>query len=248
MAEETVLAAPLTPPLGGEGAVSAAPLEPVAGAAEAAPVIEAEAAPAPAEVAAPEPEAAAPAEAPAEGAAAEAAPEAGAAEGEDAEVKAPAYTDFKIPEGIAAEPAVMSAYANILGKYGLTQEAGQELLDFHATSVKQAQTAMDQRQRDIFADTRAGWVSDFQKQFGNKADTVANDAKWAITELVKDQKQREALWNVLAFTGAGDHPAVVSAFASAAKRLRERSAPTPPLPGNGDKGGTAADRRYGNRN
>lgn len=252
MAEETVPAAPLGSTQVETGIALAASPEP-AGAPSGEPVAEAEASPAPAEVAAPsEPEAAAPAETPVEGAAADPAAQAAAEPGAEGEAKpeaeapkAPAYTDFKMPEGVTADTAVLGAYTNILGKYGLSQEAGQELLDFHANTLKQAQEAMDQRQRDVFAETRAGWVKDFDKGAGNKRDTILNDAKWAITDLVKDTKQREALWNVLAFTGAGDHPAVINAFASAAKRLRERAAPPPGLPQNGAKSGSAPDRRYG---
>lgn len=248
MAEETVPAVPLSPPSGGEGAVLAAPPEPVAGAAETAPATEAEPSPVPAEVAAPEPEAAAPAEVPAEeGAAVEAKPEAAP----DAEAPpAPVYEAFKMPEGITAAPEQIEAFTNLLGTTDVrTQEGAQALMDLHTASLKKFAetyaTEAAQRQQDVFAETRAGWVRDYHEQAGNKADTILNDAKWAITDLVKDEKQRTALWDVLAFTGAGDHPALITAFASAAKRLRERAAPAQSLPQNGAKSGSPADARYG---
>ena len=142
------------------------------------------------------------------------------------------------------EPAQASAYTNILGKYNLTQEAGQELADFGANLVKQTQEKMAQSQLDTFAETRRGWVAEAQKKFGNRFDTVVNDAKFAISELVPDKKARADLWNVLAFTGAGDHPAVIDVMARAAKKMRERSAPATGLPPNGTKNGSPADRRY----
>lgn len=146
---------------------------------------------------------------------------------------------------MAIAPEQNSAFANLLGKYNLTQEAGQELMDFGGSIIKQTQERMVQTQQDVFADTRRNFVKDFEKFAGNRRDTMLNDAKFAITELVKDKAQRTELWSVLSFTGAGDHKAVISAFANAGKRLRERNAPGPSLPQNGAKSGSPADRRYG---
>lgn len=231
------------------GAVAAVPAEAAIVAAEA-PAEAAVEAPAPSAVegadeAAPaaEPEApAAEAEpvAPAEGEA----PPAEAAPAEPVEPVAPVYETFTLPDGFQAAPEQIEAFTGVLGKYGLTQEAGQELMDLHATSLKAMGEQLQQHQMDVFAETRRGWVQDFDKSAGNRRDTILNDAKWAITELVPDEKARTALWSVLAFTGAGDNKAVIGAFASAAKRLRERAAPPPPVPPRG-KPQSAPDRRYG---
>lgn len=212
--------------------VEAAPV-----AAEAAPIAEPaasapEAAPVPAE-AAPEPVAEV---APVEAAPAEVAPE----------PLAPVYTEFKVPEGFDLPAERLTEFTGVLGKFNLSQEAGQELLDLHAATTKQIADAMDQRQRDVFEETRAGWRKDFDKQFGNRTDTVKNDAKWAIAEALPDEKDRKAFKDVLDFTGAGDHPAVINAFAAVAKRLRERSAPPKGLPPKSVPT-NAADRRYGPR-
>lgn len=172
--------------------------------------------------------------------AAEAAPAA-----EVVKVDPPKYAEvLKVPEGVTFAPDKMGAYSDLLGKYNLSPEAGQELMDFGASFVKETQQKMAQQQVDVFTETRRGWVQDAQKQFGNKFDTTVNDAKFAITQLVPDKKARTELWNVLAFTGAGDHPAVIGAMAAAAKVLRERGAPAKGLPQNGAKTGSPADRRY----
>lgn len=172
--------------------------------------------------------------------AAEAAPAA-----EVVKVEPPKYAEvLKVPEGVTFAPDKMGAYSDLLGKYNLSPEAGQELMDFGASFVKETQQKMAQQQVDVFTETRRGWVQDAQKQFGNKFDTTVNDAKFAITQLVPDKKARTELWNVLAFTGAGDHPAVIGAMAAAAKVLRERGAPPKGLPQNGAKTGSPADRRY----
>lgn len=208
--------------------------------AEAAPAAEAPVAPAEA-VTEPTPVAeAAPVEAAPEGdkAQAEAAP------AEPVEPVKPVYESFTLPEGFQAAPEQIEAFTGVLGKYALTQEAGQELMDLHASSLRAVGDQLQQHQQDVFAETRRGWVQDFDKSAGNRRDTILNDAKWAITELVPDEKARSALWNVLAFTGAGDNKAVIGAFASAAKRLRERAAPPPPLPPRKEPA-NPADKRYG---
>lgn len=174
-------------------------------------------------------------------------PEEGAAKPEVvAEPVKPAYPEFKIPEGVKAEPAVMSAYNNVLGKYAIPAEAGQELLDFHANQMRAAQQQMVQQQQDTFAETRKGFVRDFEKAAGNRRDTILGDAKWAINYLIPDKKQRAEFHSVLAFTGAGDHKAVIGALASAAKHLREREAPGPGVPSQTNST-SAADRRYGGK-
>jgi hypothetical protein len=249
MAEEIPVAAapePVAAPAAAPAAPAPAVLSEAPPAAEpeapAAPAPEAPAAEAPAaEPAAPAAEAPAPA-APAEGEkpAAEAAPAA-----EAPAVEAPKYAEvLKVPDGMTIAPDQLTGYSDLLGKHNLSPEVGQELMDFGAGIIKQAEEKMTQRQVDVFTETRRGWVQDAQKQFGNKFDTTVNDAKFAITQLVPDKKARAELWNVLAFTGAGDHPAVIGAMAAAAKILRERGAPGKGLPQNGAKTGSPADRRY----
>lgn len=167
---------------------------------------------------------------------------------EDAPVveAAPAYADFKLPEGMASVPEQISAYTNILGKYKMPQEAGQELLDFHASQVKQAINQVEQRQQDVFDNTRRDWVKRTGKEFGNRRDTVIEDAKWAVSQFGGDKKQVQELWDVLAFTGAGDHPAVIRAFGNAARKMRERGAPQHGVPQNSAPSDPVS-RRYGPR-
>jgi hypothetical protein len=214
---------------------------------------------APAVEAAPTPEPAAPAPAPevkAEGAPEVEAPKLELAaeekkpEGAPAEAATqtpPVYAEFKMPEGFKAEPAQISAYSNILAKYSIPQEAGQELVDFHTNELKRYSEALAQQQRDTFAETRRGWVKQVDKEFGNRRDTIINDAKWAISEFGGDKKQLQQVWEVMAFTGAGDHPAVVRLLANMAKRLREREAPGASVPNAGIRSGSPAERRYGAR-
>jgi hypothetical protein len=170
-----------------------------------------------------------------------------AAEAPPVEVKpeAPKYTEvLKAPAGLTVTPEQMTAYADILGKHNLPPEVGQELMDFGGSVIKQTEEKMVQRQNDVFADTRRGWVSDAQKRFGNHYDTTVNDAKAAVMRLIPDKKARAELWNVLGFTGAGDHPAVIGAFAAAEKSHKERAGAAQGKPMNGQRSENPADRRY----
>lgn len=233
-------AAPVETPVAGVEAIAPAAepvaAEGVAAGAEAAPAAEAEAAPA---------------EAPPAEPAAEAAPEGEKppAEGEnrDNAPQFPVYEAFKLGEGLELAPEQSSALNNLLGKHNLSQEAAQEIVDFGSSILKGAQERLQQQQHDVFADTRRGWVKDFEKMAGNRRNTMLNDAKQAIADALPDQKQRTELWQVLAFTGAGDHPAVIRLLSNIGKRARERGAPASTTPAN-TKASDPADRRYGRRN
>lgn len=228
---EPVAAAPIAP-VAAPVAEAPAPAEPIAPAPEAAPVVE----PAPEVPAEP---------APAELTPIEVAPEAPPAEETKPEAPAaPIYTEFKLPEGFKAAPEQIGAFTEVLGKYSLPQEAGQELMDLHTNALKSAAEATTQGQFDTFEQTRRTWREDFFKSAGNRSDTVANDAKQAIKDLVPDTAKRNELYEVLKFTGAGDHKAVINLLAAAGRKLRERSAPPQGVPMRGQSQ-SAAERRYG---
>lgn len=154
------------------------------------------------------------------------------------------YEAFKLPEGLQAPEEQLGQFTGVLSKYGLTQEAGQELMDLHGAALKQATQALQQRQLDAFQEMRRDWREDFYRTAGNRANTLADDAKFAIHELTRDKKERDELEAVFRDTGAGDHKAVVRLLAAAGRRLRERSAPSVGVPAR-TQGDNPADRRYG---
>ena len=155
------------------------------------------------------------------------------------------YEAFKLPDDFQAAPEQIEKFTGVLSGLGLSQEAGQKLMDLHGETLKNAVEQMRQAQVDEFAKTNARWVAEFEKQSGNRRDTLVNDAKWAISQLVPNAEKRKEIWSVMAFTGAGNHPAMINLMASVAKKLREPSAPQPSVPGNRGKGGSPEERRYG---
>lgn len=195
-----------------------------------------------------------PAEAPAEESPAEAPAEAPAEEKpaeEAAEAPKPTYEAFKLPEGVKAEPEQMTAYHEVLGKYGLTQEAGQDLIDLHTKAIQEtAQSITDQmvqRQTDVFTKMQDDWREEFYGRHPNNHNTVLDNAKFAVADTIKNAEKRKAFWGALSLTGAGNHPDVVDGLAAIGKRLREGSSPPNGLPANSRSGLTAAERRYGPR-
>lgn len=159
-------------------------------------------------------------------------------------VALPTYEAFKLPEGFTAAPETLEAFSGTIGKMGLSQEQGQELMDLHGATMKAAVDKISQDQQASFDKMRQGWVQDFDKQAGNRRDTILNDAKWAISHVIPNAEARKAVWSALALTGAGDHPAVINAFAAAAKKMRERGAPPPNVPGERTPQ-NPYDKRYG---
>lgn len=159
----------------------------------------------------------------------------------------PTYEDWTIPEGLEMQPEQTTAFNEVIGKYNLSQEAGQELIEFGSGLIKQSMdqyaAQLAQQQQDQFAETRRGWVKEFETAAGNRRNTILDDAKSAIRDAVPDEKARAELWDVLAFTGAGDHPAVINTFAAIGRKSRERGAPSKPIATNVPQ--NPAERRYG---
>jgi hypothetical protein len=154
------------------------------------------------------------------------------------------YGDFKLPEGMTVPDERMSQFKLLAGGLNIPQDEAQKFLDLHADIVKQTQEAMDQRQRDIFDETRAGWRKEIEKRWPNNHQTVVNNAKWAVEQLYPNAAERKGIWNMLGYTGAGDNPDMIDFMARTAKRLQERTAPPQGIPAR-NQPTNPADRRYG---
>lgn len=164
-----------------------------------------------------------------------------------AEPEKPTYGEFKFPEGVKADPDQLKAFTDVLGTVDVrTQEGAQTLLDLHTKALQDTVAAVHQQGADAFQNMRRDWRENFYKQAGNRADTMANDAKWAIQDLFPKTDERKAFTDLLAATGAGDNYSMVNALAKVARRLRERTSPAAPLPAKA-KPLSAAERRYAPR-
>lgn len=131
------------------------------------------------------------------------------------EPKAPdAYTDFKLPDGYKLEPTVLAEVTPIFKDLNLTQDQAQRLVNAHTKMV-----AADAKN---YADMRKGWLADLAKDrdIGTKLDDVKLSIGQALNHL-NDPELVESAREALAFTGAGDHPAVVKAFYKLAQLVNE---------------------------
>lgn len=159
-----------------------------------------------------------------------------------------AYAEFKFPEGMKPEAEPLGKFTELLSAHRLPQDAAQGLIDLYAAEAQRMTEALTQRQFDVFAETQAQWIKDFEADpdIGrNRRETTLGDAMWLIREFGGDADQVKELRTTLGFTGAGNHRAVIRLLSNAARALRERRAP---MPSNANAGrvGNPADRRYGN--
>lgn len=153
------------------------------------------------------------------------------------------YEPWTLPENVSLAEDQTSALNNIFAKGNIPPELGQEIVTYGAGLIQKAQEALAQQQHDVFAASRASQRKEFEKQAGNRRETILNDAKSGLAVAVPNAKARAALLEVLGATGAGDNTHVIHAFATIGKQARERSAPGPTL--STPKPKSAAERRYG---
>jgi hypothetical protein len=119
-----------------------------------------------------------------------------------------AYDDFKLPEGMQFEGEQLEAFTEFGQKYGLSQDAAQNLIDMHLGQVDKITTLQQETWDEIKADWRKQSLADkdLQDEEGN--------AEAAIAIAVKGVEALggKALKEAFDLTGAGEHPAVVKAF------------------------------------
>lgn len=131
------------------------------------------------------------------------------AEGQKTEEKKPAAPEkyeFKAPEGVTLDPAMLEKATPIFKELGLTQEAAQKLVDFQA--AQQVESAKS------FNAQLTKWQAEVKAL--PESDKVLGDAKLALNKLADPQTQA-----LLAGSWMGSHPGIIKLLASAGKLLRE---------------------------
>lgn len=127
-----------------------------------------------------------------------------------------AYTDFKLPEGVTLDKAILDEAAPIFKELGLSQEAAQKLVDLQAKYSSKTSADLAKSVDDM----RADWQSQV------KADPALANLDVVRTELgrAKDKLPatvRTAFDEAMNLTGLGDHPAVVRGLFEFAKLVNE---------------------------
>ena len=178
---------------------------------------------------------------------------------------APVYADFTFPEGVKADADLVGKAKEVFGKYGLTQEAAQELVDFHSNAAQKTLEAYQAQATDYWAGKSKEWVAEVQSDpqiGGNRLNTSLELARAALNEGLP-AADRDRLWADLTDTKIGDHPVLIkrmvqlgrerqqvlqltgtTTWADAIKKLREPPSPPANQPAKPNGSGRPADRRY----
>lgn len=130
------------------------------------------------------------------------------------------YEDFKFPEGITVDPELMTEAQALFKESGLSQEAAQKYVDFHARALQKAGEAPYQ----LWEAKQKEWRTEVQNDptiGSGKADKpLKAEAEARIAKVISEfgsPKFREAL----EYTGAGNHPEIIRTFDKIAKVLTE---------------------------
>jgi hypothetical protein len=122
-----------------------------------------------------------------------------------------------LPEGMNKDDALWEDFTKLAKEHGLSGPAAQTMIDLAAKQVQSVsqklQASWDKQNEDWQAEIKADKDIGGDKLNG----TLQTFAKVASNPELSDPKFREAL----AFTGAGNHPAIVRTLARWAKALSE---------------------------
>lgn len=144
---------------------------------------------------------------------------------------APQYEEFKLPEGLQAQPEALQAYTDVLGKHGLSQEVGQDLMDLHAAEIQKYAQQTVANQWEQFGQTKKGW-EDLSRNDpeigGSRFDTTMHLVALARDRILPPSGAvREAFDKFLNDTGVGNHPEFLRAWSRVGLAFSEPAAPQP---------------------
>lgn len=135
------------------------------------------------------------------------------AKGDKDKVGAPEKYEFKAPEGVKLDEAVLGEFTPLAKEMGLTQENAQKLVDLYA----KVQAANSEASTKAWADLQAEWTNKTKtdKEFGGeKLMENVSIAKKAIEAFGTPE-----LSEALTVTGVGNHPEFVRFFYKVGKEI-----------------------------
>jgi hypothetical protein len=122
------------------------------------------------------------------------------------------YADFKLPEGVNLDKALMDKALPLFKKHNLSQDAAQEFADLQAQSVK----ADNEARLAAFNSQVEDWGKQARSQFGADADKNLGFAAKAVERFGSPE-----LRALLDESGLGNHPLLVKMLAKVGDALRE---------------------------
>ena len=123
-----------------------------------------------------------------------------------------AYADFKVPDGIVTDNALLGEFKDLAGKMKLSQEQAQALVDLQTKAIA-AQT-------EQFAKTRQGWLEEIyaDTDFGGDAiKQTTDDARLALQEYDPSGK----VLKLMVGTGFQDNPDILRFLARVGRERKK---------------------------
>lgn len=159
------------------------------------------------------------------------------------------YEAFKLPEGARPDDPAFVEATGILSELGVPQERAQALVDKHIGAMNAYATQLQQRQHDVFAETRAEWRKQIMADpvLGGAGHQTAMARVARMRDLFVPAADRKAFDDFCRLTGAGDHPVFHKLMYSVGARFDEPApAPQPnnPAPDRGGNAKRGAAGRY----
>lgn len=133
------------------------------------------------------------------------------------------YADFKAPEGYTLSKDVIEAATPIFKELGLSQEAAQKLVDFHAKNMIDAAKAPMEAYQTLRQEWRDTVLKDPDLSSGGKLKTEVTTAIGKAIDGVGDPALAKDFREIMDISGVGDNPAFVKMMYKWAQSVTEGS-------------------------
>ncbi len=148
---------------------------------------------------------------------------------EPAAIEPVVYEPFVLPEGVSADPEIMTAYTELVGGARIPQETAQKLVDLHTAAAQKFASSLIEQQHSTFAETRRGWQKQVMadEELGGASHHTTMGAIARMRDRFVPEEHRAEFNTFMRVTGAGDHPAMLRLLHNVARTFDE---PAPPPP------------------
>ncbi len=139
------------------------------------------------------------------------------------EVPVPEKYEFKVPEGMEVDTALVDQFTPIFKELKLNTEQVQKLVDVYAPYVKQRTEAAQKEALDFHDKQKEDWGKETIKILGAKTkESLAASAKF-INTYAENKEEAQQIREMLNISGLGNYPPFVKMIVKAGSRLREDS-------------------------
>lgn len=117
-----------------------------------------------------------------------------------------AYEDFKLPEGVNIPKEQLGQFTDVIGQYGVPQEAAQKLMDMHFEAFKSMAEKSVSDQWQVFHDQQKQWKDEVMADpilGGNGHQTAMSIVAKGRDALIKPSEMEE-FNHYMSVTGAGN--------------------------------------------